>query len=590
MRAGDLRQLVREEQLVVVGIHVVGRAPHVAHTAAPVRDHAREVRTLHPERLIEADAVGVQAHDRRIFVGVVQRQPAPAHQGLVRHRRAQHRHDVARVGTPLVRPKVWRGKCHFRRAPPHATRALRVFLVVRYTDVGLGVVGDVVVEPVLHLETVGGLELAQHVIELIFGIGVVRLRVQVGQHLAERGDVRREIAIGNHGPGIREAERHKDVPFGLAEELTASDELTHIARTLLDRGYDAESRAGIHLLALHLDAGEEEQLVLVAVERGARDDDRAADVAAWILEVAVRLLHAGNRIRSIVGGEPVIAPVVVQRAVELRRAGLGHGADVHGARPVLGGEVRALDLHFLNHVVVQGDDDAAVRPDVDQVGSIEAHGVRGPSDAVDRVLGGIVRAAAEAHALHVDRIGSDDAGHDAKQLEGTAADDRQVVDLLRAEDAFARAGLRLNHFLLGGDGDRLALLPDLEFHVDAARHVGADGDVLLLVRLEPGELDFQLVGAGEDDGHITTTIVCDSRNDGLRTGVRHSDVRAGQHAATTVCDRATDCRRARGLGKHRGTGHGKHRHSEGEAPRQPRETVFTLQHGSPQGVSVTSEV
>ena len=62
----------------------------------------------------------------------------------------------------------------------------------------------------------------------------------------------------------------------------------------------------------------------------------------------------------------------------------------------------------------------------------------------------------------------DDAGKDAHQLERAAADDRQVVDLLRGEHAFARARLRLNHFELARDRDRLGLLADFEPHVDAA--------------------------------------------------------------------------------------------------------------------------
>ena len=70
----------------------------------------------------------------------------------------------------------------------------------------------------------------------------------------------------------------------------------------------------------------------------------------------------------------------------------------------------------------------------------------------------------------------DDAGQDAQQFERAAADDRQVVDLLRAQHAFARAGLRLDDFLLRGDGDGLGLLADVEPHVDAARVVRAERD------------------------------------------------------------------------------------------------------------------
>ena len=139
--------------------------------------------------------------------------------------------------------------------------------------------------------------------------------------------------------------------------------------------------------------------------------------------------------------------------MELRAAGLGDAADVHAAGAVLGREVRALDLHFLNHVVVQGDDDAAVAADVDQVRAVERDRVARGADAVDRIGLGVVAAAAEAHRLALVEVG-DDAGQDAQQLESAAADDRQVVDLLRGQDAFARARFRLNDFLLRGDGDR----------------------------------------------------------------------------------------------------------------------------------------
>ena len=131
--------------------------------------------------------------------------------------------------------------------------------------------------------------------------------------------------------------------------------------------------------------------------------------------------------------------------MELRRAGLGHAADVHAAGAVLGREVRALHLHFLNHVVVQRDDDAAVAADVDERRAVERDGVARRADAVDRVALRVVAAAAEAYRFAHVEFG-DDAGQDAHQLERAAADDRQVVDLLGRQHAFARAGLRLDHF------------------------------------------------------------------------------------------------------------------------------------------------
>ena len=85
----------------------------------------------------------------------------------------------------------------------------------------------------------------------------------------------------------------------------------------------------------------------------------------------------------------------------------------------------------------------------------------------------LLRAAAEAHRLADVEVG-DDAGQDAQQFERAAADDRQVVDLLRAQHAFARAGLGLDDFLLRGHGNGFGLLADVEPHVDAALIVRAE--------------------------------------------------------------------------------------------------------------------
>ena len=75
-------------------------------------------------------------------------------------------------------------------------------------------------------------------------------------------------------------------------------------------------------------------------------------------------------------------------------------------------------------------------------------------------------------------VGRDDAGQDAQQLERAAADDRQVLDLLGAEHAFAGAGLGLDDFDRAGDRDDLGQAADFEPHVDAAGVVRAEREVL----------------------------------------------------------------------------------------------------------------
>jgi hypothetical protein len=120
--------------------------------------------------------------------------------------------------------------------------------------------------------------------------------------------------------------------------------------------------------------------------------------------------------------------------------------------------------------------------------------------------------------------------------------------------SITRAGLGLNHFLLGGDRNGLRLRTDLQLDVEAARVVRADTQALLLVGLESGQLDLEVVGPREDDREIAPAIIRDGCRHGLRADVGEGDGRAGQHAATGVGDRATDTCRGRGLAEHRGTG------------------------------------
>ena len=84
---------------------------------------------------------------------------------------------------------------------------------------------------------------------------------------------------------------------------------------------------------------------------------------------------------------------------------------------------------------------------------------------------------------------------------------------------------------------------DLEPHVDAAVVVRAERQALLLVGLEPGELDLQVVGAGEQAGEeVLPALVADGGLHPLGTGVGERDGRAGQDAAGRVLDGAADGR------------------------------------------------
>ena len=367
--------------------------------------------------------------------------------------------------------------------PPHTPGILVRLPLVGDADIGLRAVADVPVEPRLEVRAVRRLQRAIDVVVQVVRIAVVRQRIQAGEILAGRRHVRPHVVVRRRLARARESER--DLQHGWAVQVRAAvgEQLAEVpSRIAAANTCVLNLDPGVDLLPLSFERREEEQLVpvlRVAVAEG----NRAADVAARILVLALRLRGAGDAVGSVVGGELAGAHVIVRLAVELRGARLGDAADVHPARAVLGGEVGALHLHFLNHVVVQGDDDAAVAPDVDERRAVQRDGVARGADAVDRVALGVVAAAAEADRLALVEVG-DDARQDAEQLERAAADDRQVVDLLGAQHAFARAGLGLDDFLLRGDGNRLGLLADVEAHVDAAVVARAEGERLALVGLE----------------------------------------------------------------------------------------------------------
>jgi hypothetical protein len=123
--------------------------------------------------------------------------------------------------------------------------------------------------------------------------------------------------------------------------------------------------ARVDLLPLPFEGSKEEEpipILRIAVAQG----NRAADVPTRILVLALWLGRLGGCVGSIVCRQTIVAPVVVHLAVEFGGARLRDAADVHPPRAVLGRKVRALHLHFLNHVVVQGDNDAVVTADIDQ--------------------------------------------------------------------------------------------------------------------------------------------------------------------------------------------------------------------------------
>ena len=170
VRADQFGQLVAELQRIVVGVHVVGLRPQVADLAAAapaVEQVGREIRAglRRREDAAEVDPSGALHEHAGILEVIVQRQPAPADQYLVGHRRAQHRHDVAGDRPAAVLADVrGRQRDDVLRRPPHTARALGRLALARDPDVGLGAVADVPVEARLEVEAVVRLQLAVDVV------------------------------------------------------------------------------------------------------------------------------------------------------------------------------------------------------------------------------------------------------------------------------------------------------------------------------------------------------------------------------------------------------------------------------------------
>jgi len=120
-------------------------------------------------------------------------------------------------------------------------------------------------------------------------------------------------------------------------------------------------------------------------------------------------------------------------------------------------------------------------------------------------------------------------------------DNRQVVDLLRRQHAFAGARLRLDHFVLRGDRDRLGLRADFQPDVDAARVLRLHHDRLLLVGLKPDSSTFSEYEPPKmAEKEVATAFIGDCRQDCLGGIVRQRDGRARKHTTARVLYGASD--------------------------------------------------
>ena len=159
---------------------------------------------------------------------------------------------------------------------------------------------------------------------------------------------------------------------------------------------------GVEGLAEVLEAGEEEHLVAVLVEAGARDDEGPAEREAGVDELVLDPVGADLVREPLVRVQTIVAQVAEERAMEIAAARLADDAHGHRALGVLGPEVRLQDLELLHELGVRVDGGRAVAAGIG-AGSAVDRDVEGP---VAGAVGGVVpdRALLAALAVAVDPV------------------------------------------------------------------------------------------------------------------------------------------------------------------------------------------
>ncbi len=253
-----------------MGIHVVALGPERADLsgrAPPVDDVRGEVRARCARRKdpVERHAAGSLQERGGVLEAVVQREPAVAHENLVRGRRAQNGDNVARVRAAAVLAKVRRRERNVGGLrPPDPARLLDGLPLVRDPHVGLGVVADVPVQPRLEVVAVGRFEPAVDVVVQIGRIVVVRQRVQAREVASRRRDVRPHVIVWHRLSGVRETARDAQLRDAVEVGPPVCQQLAEVAVPHGFRVGACQEGAGVHQLPLCFERHEEEQLVPAA--------------------------------------------------------------------------------------------------------------------------------------------------------------------------------------------------------------------------------------------------------------------------------------------------------------------------------------
>ncbi len=279
----------------------------------------------------------------------------------------------------------------------------------------------------------------------------------------------------------------------------------------------------------------EERLVRAVVEAG--DLHRAVDLEAVLIELVIRLRLVVH-LQEVLGRiERLAAQELVDRAVQIVRAGLQrHVDDAAGGAAVL-------------RVVAVGDDlELLDRVDRRHVGDVVAALNRVVRRAVEQVLVVAVRAAVDrpvgdravVERPLIDRrsvVG--DARRQVRQHERIARVERQLRHAHVVDDHAAIGLGRFDRF--ADDRHRLADRSDL--HLDRQRDRRADFQLHLFLRVlaEAFELDGECIETWFEEGKIVEAVAARDRGRRfVRRRIHRGDRGAGKRQAAGVGDGACD--------------------------------------------------
>ena len=210
-------------------------------------------------------------------------------------------------------------------------------------------------------------------------------------------------------------------------------------------GHDARDRAAAAIFAVFP----------VEEEEGAIADQASAEGCAVLVADQRRARHAGAIVEPAVGRGVGVAHVLVERAVELVGAALGHQRNLAaGGAALVGALARDGGAELLHGIERHGQD------------GVEA-GVALVIVHVDAIERDVVLVGLGAEHLAVGR----DAGLQAEQGDHVARLQRETLDLIFGEGIAHRCVLRVDGKGFGFDADRFGDLAEFHLNIQAGRRI-----------------------------------------------------------------------------------------------------------------------